>query len=161
MPKLKKRCRECSHFLNQKGARCSLSTGLNMVACDKFQEGRPFRPKFNGKSVQEIDFDPEQSAAWSFWIKSDLVMMLVWDVDHNRYGHFRCFLLGLDDAGVVQKQFSEMKSAPAFMGEIVCKGLAENDIWSSFGYEDEDLRDAEGNLINKPREVKLFPRRDD
>lgn len=160
MPAPKKRCRECRLFLGA-GKRCEISKGLDAKACDDFKPGRPFAPKFHGRKVKEIKLDPQEPGAWAFWISDYQVLMVAWELDHNQYGHFRCFMMTLNDDGVETKQFSANVPAPAFAGEVVVKGARENDLWSSFGYEDDDEFDLEGNLINKPREVKLYPARED
>jgi len=157
---VKKRCKECKFFATQ-GPRCPLSTGLNMVACDKFKEGRPYRPAFHGKQINDIDFDPTQPSAWSFWVADNQALLLAWELDHNDYGHFRVFLLGFNDDGVINKHFTASQTLPAFHGEVVVKGPAENDVWASYGFEDADNKDAEGNVVNKPREVKIYPARKD
>lgn len=140
---------------------CATATGLNMVACDEFTAGPVFRPRFDKKAITEVKFDATHSAAWSFWIDATQALFLVWDVDHNQYGHFRTFLIGVDDQGVVKKKYTARTELPAFFGEIAVRGPNSNDIWSSYGYEDADEVDSEGNIVNKPREVKLYPQRDD
>jgi len=132
-----------------------------MSACGDFKAGRPFAPKFRGTKPQDLKFDPEKPAAWSFWISDHQVMMMAWELDHNQYGHFRCFMMSMTDDGVETKQFAPGSASPAFAGEVVVKGPRENDLWRSFGHEDEDQFDMEKNLINKPREVKIYPSRKD
>jgi len=153
-------CRDCRKFLGQ-GELCSRTEGLNGDVCEMFEPGKPFAPSFQGVPITEFEFDPTQPAAWSFWISSDQVMMIAWELDRDQYGHFRCFLMQITDDGIKQKQFTPTTSAPAFAGEVVVKGTNQNDLWNSFGFEDEDEFDLEGNLINKPREVKIYPARED
>ena len=157
----KKHCRNCRLFLDQHGVVCEASTGLDMLACKKFKAGPVFSPHFNDKPIKEIKFDSTTPGAWAFWIDETHALLLVWDVDHNQYGHFRTFLLGVDDNGVIKKKYTPHTALPAFFGELAVKGPNSNDIWSSYGYEDADEVDGEGNIINKPREVKLYPQRDD
>lgn len=160
MPKKAKRCKECEFFAKPPGPRCPLSTGLEMKACKKFKAGRPYQPKFRGGKLQEVKgFDPEKTSAWAFWVSTTQALLVVWDIDKNNYGHFRVFLVGVGDNGVINKQFAENQNIPAFVGEVAVKGPGENDIWSSYGYEDDDIKDAEDNVVNKPREVKIFPAR--
>lgn len=153
-------CRECRKFFTVKG-KCEKSKGLKRKACDQFAAGRPFQPKFSGKKLSEVKFDPKKNQAWSFWINDTDVLVLAWQVDHNDYGHFRTYMMALDDQGVITKQFTAKQSAPAFAGEVVVKGPGQNDVWASFGFEDRDIQDSEGNVTNKPREVKIYPRRRD
>lgn len=154
------RCGGCKLFLGRKG-KCPDTAGLKMKACRRFKAGRPLAPRFRGALAKEVKFDPDKPAVWSFWINDRQVMVLGWDVDHNQYGHFRALLLGLDDQGLITKQFTADQQAPAFHGEVAVKGAGENDLWLSFGYEDADEVDHEGNNTNKPREVLLRPRRRD
>lgn len=158
---MSRKCRHCRLFLSSNGSKCAASAGSSSDTCSDFSEGRPFVPTFHGRPVQDVKFDPEKPAAWSFWISDRQVLMVAWEVDHNQYGHFRCFLMRLGANGVETKPFAPRASAPAFAGEVVVKGPKENDLWRSFGYEDEDEFDVEQNLINKPREIKLFPSRED
>jgi len=154
------KCRECRLFLGA-GKLCEVSKGLDAKACRDFKPGHPFAPKFHGTKVKEIKFDPTVAAAWSFWISDRQVMMMAWELDHNQYGHFRCFLMTVTDGGIEVKPFTSGSAVPAFTGEVVVKGAHANDLWRSFGYEDEDEFDLEGNLINKPREIKIYPARED
>ena len=161
MPKpISTTCRECRKFFGKKG-KCLESKGLSMKACRKFAAGRPFRPDFKGKILNEIKFNHTEENAWIFWISDVTAMVVTWELDHNQYGHFRIFMIGVDDAGVITKQFTPKSKASAFLGEIAVKGSGQNDLWASFGYEDEDQLDRERNVINKPREVKIYPKRED
>jgi hypothetical protein len=153
-------CNTCRSFYTSKG-KCDKSTGLKMNACSTYAEGRPFQPKFNGKKLNEVKFDRTIDQAWAFWVNDTTVLILMWAVDHNDYGHFRVFMLGMDDNGVITKQYSAGTRAPAFLGEVVAKGPGLNDVWSSFGFEDADIVDHEGNITNKPREIKIYPSRTD
>jgi len=161
MLKLKDRCRNCCLFLSSEGKVCSTSKGLEATACEEFKPGPVFRPKFNGKQVKTLGFDAAEPTAWAFWIDETRALLLAWEVDQNQYGHFRAFLIGVDDEGVIKKKYTPRTALPAFFGEVVVKGPNSNDIWSSYGYEDADQVDTEGNITNKPREVKLYPQRDD
>jgi len=161
MPKqISTTCRECRKFFGKKG-KCPESKGLNMKTCRKFAKGRPFRPDFKGKVLNEIKFNPLEENAWIFWISDVTAMTMTWELDHNQYGHFRCFMIGVDDDGLITKQFTPRSKASAFLGEIVVKGPGQNDLWASYGHEDADQLDREGNVTNKPREVKLYPKRKD
>ncbi|KKM18745.1 hypothetical protein LCGC14_1662600 [marine sediment metagenome] len=154
-------CSGCRLFLRPDGSLCRDTKGLNHRACTEFKAGRPFAPRFHGHQAKEIKFDPEQPQAWSFWVSDQQVLLMAWELDHNQYGHFRCFIMTLTDDGVETKPFAPGSIGPAFTGEVVVKGSRENDLWRSFGHEDEDQFDLERNLINKPREVKIYPSRKD
>ena len=154
-------CRDCRLFCNSGGAVCPDTTGLDHKACGRFKKGRPFAPKFRGHKAKDQKFDPEKPASWVFWISDHQVMMLAWELDHNQYGHFRCFMIELDDQGVVMNQYTRKSLGPAFAGEIVARAPRGNDLWRSFAHQDENQTDQEGNLINKPQELKIYPARKD
>lgn len=153
-----KRCSNCRLFLGSTGERCERSEGLQST-CKDHEAGHPFHPHFQDSPIDEIEFNPEEPGAWSFWIGEDQVLMLVWEIDHNLYGHFRIFMVELDDKGVVRKQFSVDTVAPEFSGSVSVKGPKGNDLWASFDCRDDDQIDGDGNVVNKPREVKVYPRR--
>lgn len=160
----KQRCADCSRFINGRtGDVCPDSKGLLAAApkgC-RFRAGPLYRPKFFDKPVKNIKFEPAEPAAWSFWFNATDCLMVTWTTDHNDYGVFDCYLLGVDDAGLMTKTYTARGEEAAFVGEVVVKGAAASDLWASFGYEDEDMVDAEGNVTNKPRSVQLRPRRKD
>lgn len=158
--KPKRTCQQCRDLFAD-GTRCPNSKGPTAAACKKFRPGRPYRPKFHGQRVQDVEFDPDVPQAFSFWHSDDQCLMLAWEVDHNGYGYYRLFLLGFDSDGVVTKKFTKRKKMPAFYGEVRVKGPGQNDLWASSGFEDPDATDLEGNTYNKPREVELLPKRND
>lgn len=160
MPKITSTCRECRKFFGKRG-KCPDAKQLSQKACRKFAAGRPFRPDFKGKVLNEVKFNPLEENAWIYWISDVMAMVMTWELDHNQYGHFRIFMIGVDDNGIVTKQFTPRKPAPAFLGEVVVKGSGQNDLWASYGYEDADQLDREQNVTNKPREVKIYPKRAD
>jgi len=166
MTQAKRYCHECSRFIDPvTQQRCPNSGGPGQLAqkCD-FQEGRPYRPLFHGRPVQDVPFKPERPTAWSFWFGPQQCLMLTWNVDqsdHNQYGHFDCYLMGLDNDGLITKEYVAGRREAAFYGEVAIKGAANNDLWASFGYEDDDQRDHEGSVLNKPRAVQLRPKRKD
>ena len=73
-----------------------------MLVCAQFKPGPVFSPRFNNKPVKAVKFESTEPAAWAFWIDESQALLLAWDVDQNQYGHFRAFLIGVDDNGVVK-----------------------------------------------------------
>lgn len=154
-------CSSCRRFCSPVGTVCPDSKGLEYRACARYKKGHPFTPKIKGSSTRDVKFDPAVPCSWTFWISPHQVLLMMWDLDHNQYGHFRQFMIELDDHGVVKNQFTLRQSKPAFAGEIVAGGPRGNDLWRSFAHQDENQVDQEGNLINKPLELKLYPTRKD
>ena len=115
--------------------------------------------KVHGKEATVVEVD--EPIAWVFFTSEDQFLILSWEVDHNEYGHWRFQLGALKDGKPVMKEFSPGVSLPAFYGEVKINGVGTNELWSSYGVEDPDVKDAEGNVINKPRDVRLYPKRDD
>ena len=115
--------------------------------------------KVRGKKAEVIEVDGE--TAWAFFTSETHFLLLSWEVDHNGYGHWRLKLGGIEDGKPVVKEFGPGKKVPAFYGEVKVNGVGTNELWSSYGFEDPDVKDAEGNVMNKPRDVRLYPKRED
>ena len=158
---MKQTCRECG-LLFHGGIRCIESKRDDQKECNRFAAGRPLRPYSRGRPIQEIEFDPEEPHAWMFWTGDDRVLLMFWEVDDNRYGAFKLQQIGLDHNGVVTKQFrNDGAPQPAFYGEVIVHGSGANSLYSSAGFEDEDQRDFEGTVLNKPGSVQIRPTRKD
>lgn len=158
MPSLKT-CRTCTKLFTAKG-RCGASGGLDTKACKKHRKGRPWTPQNQGEAATEVDFDPSEPKTFVFWFGVQ-ALVLKWRLDHNDHGSWTVQLVGLDDQGVIETNYTDDETAPAFHGEIRIKGVGQNDLFSSFGFQDPSVRDDDGNVINKPKEIKILPARDD
>jgi hypothetical protein len=129
-------------------------------ACKDFKEGLPLNPTFKGKKAREVKFDPTQPTSFVLRSSDNQILALMWDVDREGYGHWRIKQIGLSPTeGPVMKMFSEGKDGIAFYGDITVVGARQNELWRADGYEDDDLRDEEENVVNKPTEVRIYPRR--
>jgi len=115
--------------------------------------------KVGGKKAHIVKV--EKPSAWAFFTSDDQFLILSWEVDHNGYGHWRLQLGATEDGEVVTKKFSPDVELPAFHGEVKVNGVGANELWASYGAEDPDTLDAEGNVVNKPRDVRLYPKRED
>ena len=115
--------------------------------------------KVRGKTAKVIRVEDEE--AWAFFTDEDQFLLLSWEIDHNGYGHWRLKLSAVEDGQPVTKRFSPNVEMPAFYGEVKVNGVGANELWASYGVEDPDVKDAEGNVINKPRDVRLYPKRKD
>jgi hypothetical protein len=88
-------------------------------------------------------------------------LLVEWQVDHNRYGHYVISLLGLRDGEIAKIQMAKNQKVAEFCGEIAVKGAGKNDLFASYGPDDESVLDQEGTVTNKPRCVMLYPQRRD
>jgi len=131
-----------------------------MEACNGFKAGYPFQPKYRGKSVVPIEFDPNESCGWAFWTSPRRMLLLLWEVDEDGHGCWKLLQLAFNKKGLVTKVMRDGEApSPAFVGEVIVKGSGENDLWASAGFEDADELDYEQNVTNKPREVLIVPAR--
>ncbi len=120
------------------------------------------QPRFRGRPVQTIDLPLEESTAIALRTGEGRMLMVMHDIDQFGSGFFRICLIGFDESGKpIMKDFSNAGETMAFFGEVSIVGPGNSDLWASMGYEDDDIRDEEGNITNKPREVRIFPKRDD
>ncbi len=161
--KASQKCENCT-LLFHGGVRCTDSKEDTQTACERFGAGRPLRPYYKGRPITEVAFEPEESAAWSFWSSDQQILILFWEVSDHEYGYgrWRLQVVGLDHDGIVtQKLRADEAAQPAFYGEIMVKGSGDSDLWSSAGYEDRDQTDFDGNVTNKPREIVIAPTRKD
>jgi hypothetical protein len=137
------------------------SSGKRVRACRNFKEGTPFVPTFKGKKAKVLKLKEGEPSAFVFHNGSHF-LALTYDVDRNGYGYYKIKLLGLDeDLGLHLTKFTadEDNEDFAFFGEVAVTGARGSDLYRSFNFEDEDERDTEGNLVNKPKEVLVLPRR--
>jgi hypothetical protein len=106
--------------------------------------------------------ETEANASWLIYDPAGISGLLVeWQVDHNRYGHYVISLLGLRDGEIAKIQMAKNQKVAEFCGEIAVKGAGKNDLFASYGPDDESVLDQEGTVTNKPRCVMLYPHRRD
>jgi len=109
-----------------------------------------------------LPFDAEAPTTWLLLPEPGAAGLLVrWVVDVNRYGCYHVTLVGHDGNGVATKQMQRQAAVPAFYGDVVVKGADRNDLYASYGFDDPDVVDLDGTVVNKPRVVVLRPRRKD
>ena len=90
---------------------------------------------------------------------STQALAVAWDVDPSGYGCWRIQQIGVEKGKLVTKMLKKGEDGAAFYGEVSVVGAGNNDLYTSDGFEDADIVDGEGNVVNKVREVKIFPRR--
>lgn len=119
-------------------------------------------PTFRGEKAKLVPMGEEGTQSFVFSCCDDQLLHLAWDVDLEGYGFWRARLIGLENGSPVKKAFrSEKPERVAFYGSVAVSGPAGNDLFDSFGFDDDDFLDHEGNVVNKPTEVLLRPYRED
>jgi hypothetical protein len=116
-----------------------------------------------GQKPQVVSFGAETPTTWLLLPEGQAIGLLIqWQVDVNRYGQYHLTLIGYEDGAVPQKPLLRNGVLlPAFFGDVSVRGSGRNDLFSSYGYEDPDLVNEEGVVINKPQVVVLSPLRKD
>ena len=166
MPRpVKKKCGRCKYLFTKYAGKgeCyyeEVSTGMNMVACPMFKEGLPLVPTFKGKKAKVIAFDTKEATAFVFQSSDRQLLALMWQSDKDGYGFWKIKQIGLSEKeGPITKQLTPEKNDTAFYGEAAVVGARDTELYHTDGYEDDDVRDENGNIINKPVEIRIFPRR--
>jgi hypothetical protein len=89
----------------------------------------------------------------------DQALAVAWDLDNHGCGFWRIQQIGLVDSALVTKELRRGEVGAAFYGEVSVVGAGNNDLYTSDGFEDADVVDHEGNVINKIREIRIYPKR--
>lgn len=86
-------------------------------------------------------------------------LAIAWDMDNHGYGFWRIQQIGLDNGELITKELRRGESGAAFYGEVSVVGAGSNDLYTSDGFEDDDVVDPEGNVLNKVKEIRIYPKR--
>ena len=86
-------------------------------------------------------------------------LAVAWDLDNHDHGFWRIQQIGLVNGELVTKELRRGEMGAAFYGEISVIGAGSNDLYTSDGFEDDDIVDHEGNVLNKVREIRIYPKR--
>jgi len=113
--------------------------------------------KFNRRKPKIVEVDGPQLVALVSPDVPDQCLVVAWDEDDAGYGFWRIQHIGVARKKVIVKELKPGEPAPAFYGDVSVKGAGGNDLHTGFGYEDEDIQDKEGQVVNKPLEVNIFP----
>lgn len=89
----------------------------------------------------------------------DQALAIAWDMDNHGYGFWRIQQIGLINGELITKELRKGDVGAAFYGEVSVVGAGSNDLYTSDGYEDDDVLDHEGNVLNKVREIRIYPKR--
>jgi len=122
---------------------------------------RDLNISFGGKRSKLIKYDAEDKSSYVFHGNEDHVLAVAWDLDDAGRGFWRVTVVGFDKKGeILLKEIQKNKVSVAFFGDISVVGAGRNDLYTSDGYADEDIVDAEGNIVNKVTEIHVYPSRD-
>ncbi len=121
----------------------------------------PVVVSFGEKPPHNIQFDPEEKQAFLLSGHADHMLVVAWDVDEGGRGKYRIKVVGIEDGELIKKELEPGNASAAFFGEVSVVGAKQTDLWASFGYEDEDLKDADGNIFNKVKEIQIKPKGED
>ncbi len=115
---------------------------------------------FASKRSKVMSYDAESKSSYIFHNGGDHALALAWDIDDAGHGFWRVLAIGFDSKGeMLLKDIQKDKTSVAFFGEISVVGAGKNDLFTSDGYEDDDVVDTEGNVVNKATEVHIYPSR--
>jgi len=89
----------------------------------------------------------------------DQALAIAWDMDNHGYGFWRIQQIGMVNGELVTKELRKGEVGAAFHGEVSVIGAGANDLYTSDGFEDADIVDSEGNVLNKIREIRIYPKR--
>lgn len=115
--------------------------------------------KFGDKAATVIEIDPVNKELIILKHGTEQALAVAWDVDPSGYGFWRIQQVGFEFGDLVVKELRKGDIAAAFHGEVSVVGAGNNDLFTSNGYEDDDVVDVEGNVVNKVREVRVYPKR--
>lgn len=116
--------------------------------------------KFGDKSPIVIQVNPDEQRLFVLQNTPSQFLAIAWDLDTSGKGYWRIQPIGVKHEKIITKQYRPGETGPAFYGEISVVGAGRNDLYTSFGYEDPDNQDHEGNLKNKAREIIIRPKRE-
>jgi hypothetical protein len=114
---------------------------------------------FAGRGAKVVDIDPETKELLILKHGQQQALAVAWDVDPSGYGFWRIQQVGVENGTLVTKELKKGDEGAAFYGEVSVVGAGGNDLFTSDGYEDLDVVDTEGNVLNKVKEIRVFPKR--
>ena len=135
------------------------TTKTNKRACRSYKEGKPFIPTFDKRQAKPIVLPDGEPQAFVLYTSNRQALVVAWTKDLTGRWHWSIRLVGMKPTGGLYRKLFEKDQAPlaAFHGEIEVVGPGLSSLFSSFGFEDVDELDEDGNIVNKPREIKIYP----
>jgi len=120
----------------------------------------PVVVRFGEKEPHTINFDPEEKQAFLLSGHPDHLLVVAWDIDEAGHGKYRIKVVGIQSGSLIKKELEPGNESAAFYGEVSVVGARQTDLYASFGFEDDDLKDADGNVCNKVKEIQIKPKGD-
>ena len=114
---------------------------------------------FAGHAAKVLEVAPANRELILLKHDQDQALAIAWDMDNHGCGFWRIQQIGLLHGEPVMKELRRGELGAAFYGEVSIMGAGSNDLYSSDGYEDDDVVDQEGNVLNKIREIRIYPKR--
>jgi hypothetical protein len=100
----------------------------------------------------------EKSTAFIIYNADDSALVVTWVVGPNGVGFWKINQVGIKPGGgIATKDFEKDNTQAAFCGSLSVVGPGTTDLFTSYGYWDDDQVDEEGNIVNKPREIRIYP----
>jgi hypothetical protein len=118
---------------------------------------QPIEISFGGTDANVISFDPLERQAFVLAGVPGHLLVVAWDIDKAGFGGWRIKAVGVEKDEIITKEFETGKRSAAFYGDVSVVGASHNDLFTSFGYEDQDVKDEDGNVVNKVKEIRIRP----
>ncbi len=115
---------------------------------------------FGANEPETIEFDPTEKQAFMFASGHDHMLVVAWDIDEAGHGAYRVKVVGAENDELVLKELEPGSHTAAFFGEVAVVGAAQTDLYTSFGYQDDDIKDTDGYVVNKVKEIVIKPKQD-
>lgn len=119
----------------------------------------PTNITFAGQVAKVLEIAPDSRELMILTHGTDQALAVAWDIDPHGYGFWRIQQLGMSNGELVMKELRKGDVGAAFHGEVSVVGAGNNDLYTSDGFEDDDILDHEGNVLNKVREIRIYPKR--
>jgi hypothetical protein len=119
----------------------------------------PTNITFAGQVAKVMEVAPDSRELLILTHGTEQALAVAWDMDHHGYGFWRIQQIGMSNGELVTKELRKGEVGAAFHGEVSVVGAGNNDLYTSDGFEDDDVLDHEGNVLNKVREIRIYPKR--
>jgi len=161
--KVSHKCENCMYLYSRHGKKgpCwgTKTDKPTKRACRSYKEGKPFVPTFDKRQAKTIILPEGEPQAFIFYTSNLQALVAAWTKDLTGRWHWSIKLVGIKHTGGLYCKLFEKDQKPlaAFHGEMEVLGPGLSSLFSSFGFEDVDELDEDGNIVNKPREIKIYP----
>ena len=137
--------------------RCAETIGTNMPRKKKPTPPKVLSDRFSGGSTKIVPFDTEEKMSMLLYGGDKSSLAIAWDIDDAGHGFWRILPVGVNDNDIITKESDKSGTGVAFYGEVSIVGIGGTDLFTSYGHEDDDILDAEGHIVNKVKDVRVYP----